>query len=74
MSKPLSFFQKIKLFRMYHKHQKNGVVVSCPYCGGTNIEFWNQKEFGDKEITYKSEYVCNDCNALCENTQKWNRL
>lgn len=84
MSKPLTFFMKIKLFILYLRQQQDGVIVDCGVCGSTNINFKSQsgthahnpcihKNNGKREsiITYESKYTCNKCGAICENKQKW---
>jgi len=72
LSKPLTFFKKLKLFKMYLNQQQNGVIVDCAFCKSTNIHFCNQLEIqeGDK-ATYTSTYLCNDCHSACENKQEW---
>lgn len=42
MSKPLTFIQKLKLFKMYLQTQKNGVIIDCAFCRSTNIKFKTQ--------------------------------
>jgi hypothetical protein len=72
MSRPLTFFMKIKLFRLYLKKQQNGVIIDCAYCGSTNLAFSNQKKnkVVNKTI-YTSRYECNNCGAICKNHQDW---
>ena len=72
MSKPMTFMQKIKVFRMYLKKQKGGVVVSCGLCDSTNISFKTQ-DVGNVEnrVIYESKYKCRNCGAICDNVQSW---
>jgi len=72
MSKPLTFFDKLKLFRRYLKTQKDGVIIDCPFCKSTDISFTNQNEGrkGNRNV-YVSRYLCNNCHSACENQQDW---
>lgn len=89
MSKSLTFIQKVKLFRLYLKTQKNGVIIDCALCGSTNISF--EKQTNNSVFTpqlnsnglsgavknstlYHSIYTCNDCGAECRNRQEWFKL
>ncbi|PAF19734.1 hypothetical protein CHH51_01340 [Terribacillus saccharophilus] len=76
MSVKLTFWKKVRLFRRYLNHQKNGVLVTCGICNSSNIEFSYQGEKercqeGHKVVIYKSDYKCNDCSASCKNVQGW---
>lgn len=72
MSKPLTLWMKVKLFMMYLKEQKDGVIIDCPYCNGTNVFFCDQQTYTiGNTFIYKSRYLCNDCHSACENEQKW---
>lgn len=74
MSKPMTIIRKIKLFRRYLKTQKGGVIVTCGFCDSTNISFKVQDGGKvDERVVYESKYKCNDCEAICDNVQSWNR-
>lgn len=82
MSKPLTLFQKFKLFKAYLNMKEDGVIVDCACCGSVNIKFKNQfsetvyhsdnhTKKGKILTIYYSEYICNDCGAKCVNRQEW---
>ena len=74
MSKPLTLRLKWKLFRRYLKESKDGVIVDCPVCDSIDISFDNQLEhLIDDRRVYTSRYTCNDCGAICKNTQEWRK-
>lgn len=74
MSKPMTFLRKIKLFRLYLKTQKGGVIVTCGFCDSTNISFKRQDGGKvDGRVVYESRYKCNDCGAFCDNVQSWEK-
>lgn len=84
MSVPLTFWHKVKIFRMWLKQQNGGVIINCAYCKSKNIKFDNQltydvvhpkkskKEF-KKTKEYTSLYTCLDCGATCDNKQIWSK-
>lgn len=74
MSQPMTFMMKIKLFRLYLKSQKRGVIVTCGFCDSTNISFESQEasEVGGR-VFYESEYKCHSCGAICNNVQNWSK-
>ncbi|GAA0347914.1 hypothetical protein GCM10008931_44010 [Oceanobacillus oncorhynchi subsp. oncorhynchi] len=74
MSKPLTLWMKIKIFRLWLKQQEEGVLVNCSYCDSTNVKFEDQFEnnFSDVKI-YNSLYTCVDCGAICRNRQEWQK-
>lgn len=72
---------KLKLFMLYLRHQRDGVIIDCALCGSTEIKFEQQhsaevyhpdkKGGGTTSTIYTSKYECGNCGATCNNRQEW---
>lgn len=72
MSQPMILRDKWKLFKQYLENLTYGEIINCPFCQSVDIKFEKQSEHDSNGgHVYQSQYVCNSCNATCENKQVW---
>jgi hypothetical protein len=73
--------QKLKIcaFWLFSPTRKNCLVMTCEFCGSSNIvqKAEDVQSFSDSRRrfkTYTADYVCMNCKASCVGLQRWSRF
>ena len=74
MAREHGFLQRLKICWWFLRlpRYKNVQVMSCEYCGSTNI-IKTHVYAATQENVYTAEYACMGCKAKCAETQLWSK-